>query len=108
HRTLNIGLIGLTSAMAWGRSRRERPGWGYLALGAAGLAAMSYGAYLGGRMVYELGVGVQPAGGLHEAEAPEYGLTDAPEAARDMVSDAASGAAHAAEDARGGEVAPAL
>lgn len=71
HRTLNLGLIGLTAAMAAKRWGERRPSLGYLALGAGGMAVMSYSAYLGGNMVYEHGVGVSSAGGLLENEAPE-------------------------------------
>ena len=71
HRTLNLGLVGLTTAMAAKRWRERRPSLGYLALGAGGMAVMAYSAYLGGNMVYEHGVGVSSAGGLLESEAPE-------------------------------------
>jgi uncharacterized membrane protein len=71
HRTLNLGLIGLAAVMAAKRWGESRPSLRYLALGAGGLAVMSYSAYLGGNMVYEHGVGVSSAGGLLESEAPE-------------------------------------
>jgi uncharacterized membrane protein len=71
HRTLNLGLVGLTAAMAAKRQRESRPSLGYLALGAGGMALMAYSAYLGGSMVYHHGVGVGSAGGLLESEAPE-------------------------------------
>jgi uncharacterized membrane protein len=71
HRTLNLGLIGLASAMAAKRWREDHPSLGYLALGAGGMAVMAYSAYLGGSMVYHHGVGVGSAGGLLESQAPE-------------------------------------
>ena len=70
HRTLNLGVLAATVAMALHRAGRERPGAGYLALGLTAVGVTLYSAYLGGRMVYAHGVGVEPAGGLEEDHAP--------------------------------------
>lgn len=108
HRNLNLGLVGLTTAMAIRRMRRHRPSLGYLAAGAAGLGVMSYSAYLGGHMVYEHGVGVAAAGGVREDAAPELTPTNAGEAARVAAENVAQGAPHAVEDLTTGEVVPYL
>lgn len=71
HRNLNLGLVGVGVWMAARRTRRRRPGAPYLLAGLGVLGAMAYSAYLGGRMVYEHGVGVAAAGGLKERAAPE-------------------------------------
>ncbi|MBY0397248.1 MAG: DUF2231 domain-containing protein, partial [Thermoleophilia bacterium] len=71
HRTLNMGLTALLVTLAADRVRRERPGPGYLAAGLAGIAAMAYSTYLGGRLVYGHGIGVEAAGGVRGDAAPE-------------------------------------
>ena len=108
HRTLNVGLLGTLGAMAWHRTRRERPGWGYLAAGIASISAMSYSAYLGGHMVYEHGVGVRAAGRIEEGEAPQIHLRDAPGLAAKAAADAAHGLEHAAHHLAEGDVVPTL
>jgi uncharacterized membrane protein len=70
HRNLNLSLTAITGLMAAWRWREEEAGPGYLALGLAGLGALSYSAYLGGKMVYEHGVGVKPADGLQDGDSP--------------------------------------
>jgi uncharacterized membrane protein/ferritin-like metal-binding protein YciE len=63
HRNLNVALLGLTVALATARVTRQRPGWGYLAAGLGGVAGMNYTAYLGGKLAYTHGVGVERSGG---------------------------------------------
>jgi uncharacterized membrane protein len=70
HRTLNLGLIGLTTLMAARRARRKQPSLRYLTAGLAGLGVMTYSAYLGGRMVYGHGVGVEVASRAREGDSP--------------------------------------
>jgi uncharacterized membrane protein len=106
HRNLNIGLIALTALMAAQRARRRRPSRGYLIAGALGTLAMSYSAYLGGHMVYELGVGVQKAGGLLEDEAPEVRPGTLREAARVSAHHLVEGARNTIGQFREGEVLP--
>lgn len=94
HRTLNIGLVTLTAAMAGKRARMRRPTLPYLAVGAAGLGLMAYSAYLGGKMVYHHGVGVRAAGGLIEEEAPEITPASLPEVAATSVDHLREGIEH--------------
>ncbi|HEU0301193.1 MAG TPA: DUF2231 domain-containing protein [Longimicrobium sp.] len=108
HRTLNAGLVGLTTALAIKRARRRRPGLGYLALGAAAWGVMGYSAYLGGRMAYAHGVGVKPAGGVNEPRGPEIGAGDLREGARIAAGNLAEGAVGAAREYAAGKVAPAF
>lgn len=108
HRTLNAALVGVTTAMAFARVRRHRPGLGYLAVGLAALGAMGYSAYVGGRMAYEHGVGVKPAGGLNEARGPEVGLGNVRESAEIAAGNLAHGARGAVRETASGELAPAL
>lgn len=108
HRTLNAGLVGVTAAMAARRMRTHQPGVGYLALGLAALGVMGYSAYLGGRMTYEHGLGVKPAGGLNEGRGPEIGLGNVGEGARVAVGNLADGVRGAAREMAAGDVVPAL
>lgn len=97
HRTINMGLVGLTSAMAFMRRKTEAPSAGYLLAGFAGLALMNYTAYLGGKMVYEHGVGVKPAGGLRGGDAPEIHAANLDE----VTQESARRIAHAAKEVVG-------
>jgi uncharacterized membrane protein len=108
HRNLNLALIGLTGWMAARRARRVEPSLRYLAAGLAGIGVMVYSAYLGGRMVYEHGVGVSAAGMLREAEAPHL----LPETAGEVASISATHLVRGARDVVGslarGELVPTL
>lgn len=106
HRTLNLGLIGMAAAMAARRVTEKEPSPGYLAAGAAGVAAMIYSAYLGGQMVYDRGVGVRTAGGLREEVAPP--LTQPGRAAAMSARHVAAGARHAVEESMTGDLVPTL
>jgi uncharacterized membrane protein len=108
HRSLNVSLVTLTTAMATWRLGRERAGAGYLALGLAGLGAMTYSAYLGGKMVYEHGLGVRPADGLRDGDSPEILPSTAGEVARRVGRDLERGVTSALDDLRKGDVLPAL
>lgn len=108
HRNLNLGLIGLATLLAVRRSGRRRASRGYLVAGFAGLGAMMYSASLGGKLVYEHGLGVEPAGGLHEDQAPELRPDNLGEVARLAATQIEHGARHAWEHLREGEFAPTL
>ena len=90
------------------RSRRSEPGGGYLLAGLAAVAVMSYTAYLGGKMVYDHGVGVSTADGVPDPEAPEIRRDNLPQIPKTSARHVAHGLQHAAEHAREGDIAPAL
>lgn len=108
HRSLNVGFLGLATTMAVWRFQCPRPGLRYLAVGLAGLATVTYSAYLGGKMVYEHGVGVKAAGGIREGHAPELFPGRAGEWSRHAVAEAKEAVRHAAGDVAQGRVAPAF
>jgi uncharacterized membrane protein len=108
HRTMNISFLALASAMAALRARRERPTWSYLAAGIIGTAGLFYSAYLGGKMVYTHGVGVEKAAGLDHNEAPELVPSQAGRVARKALQHAARGVWHTVQDTADGEIVPAL
>ena len=106
HRNLNlVSGVALAGMALWRRD--HDPGPGYLALGAGVLGAMFYTAYLGGKMVYDHGVGVEAAGGVR-ADVPELRWGEVRRTARAAVTDMRQGAAHAVEELREGRLAPSL
>ncbi len=82
HRNINLSAVAVSSAMCIYRLRRPRPGWGYLSLGIGLMGAVSYSAYLGGRMVYGKGLGVESADGVRHEEAPTVGVDNLGEVLR--------------------------
>lgn len=108
HRNMNLALTTVGTAMAAWRVSEEEAGPTYLALGLAALGAMSYSAYLGGKMVYEFGVGVKPADGLRAGDAPELAPGHLAEAGRRAVRDLADSVRPVVDDLRAGRLAPAL
>lgn len=110
HRTLNVGLVAASAGMAAWRWREPEATPGYLGLGLAALGLLGYSAYLGGKMVYQHGLGVEAADGIYEEDhpVPEITRATAGEALRYAARDVASGARNAAKQMRDGEIAPRL
>ncbi len=107
HRNLNAALIGTTAAMAIYRQTRERPGLAYLLLGAVGMAGMTYTAYLGGKMVYAHGVGVEPDG-VNIDNSPELRPGELARVARESARRVGEQARASVEEIRAGQIAPAM
>jgi hypothetical protein len=109
HRTLNLGLVAIAGAMAAYRAGKDRPNAAYLGVGLAGLAALTYSAYLGGAMVYHEGVGVEAADGVRKnPPVPELSRKEAPQALRTAASDVAKGIQLTVEESANGDLVPAL
>lgn len=109
HRTLNLGLVAAAAGMSVVRAREKKPGIGYLLAGLAALAVLDYSAYLGGSMVYHLGVGVETADGVRtHPPVPELTLADAGKAARTAVSDLEEGIKMTVEETGRGDLVPEL
>jgi uncharacterized membrane protein len=108
HRNLNLGLTALGTLMAAWRWGRDEASPGYLALGLAGVGVLGYSAYLGGKMVYEHGVGVKPADGLRYGDSPELAPGHFGEAVRQTVHDVQQSIPRMVEETRAGQIAPAL
>lgn len=70
HRNLNFVATVVAASMAVWRAGHKRPNAVYLGVGVAGLGVLAYTAYLGGKLVYDDGVGVEPAHGVYRADAP--------------------------------------
>ena len=70
HRNLNFIATVVASSMAFWRVNHRKPNAAYLGVGAAGVGVLAYTAYLGGKLVYDVGVGVEPAHGVYRSDAP--------------------------------------
>ena len=70
HRNLNFIATVVASSMALWRVNHRKPSAAYLGVGAAGVGVLAYTAYLGGKLVYGVGVGVEPAHGVYRSDAP--------------------------------------
>ena len=108
HRNLNMSLTAVSALMAAWRWGEDEPSAGYLALGLAGLGALSYSAYLGGKMVYEHGVGVKPADGLRDGDAPELAPGQLAETARRAAADLKASIPPMVDDLKAGRIAPSI
>lgn len=109
HRNINLSAVAIAAGMAAWRMTRERPSAAYLALGLASMGAVTYSAYLGGHMVYELGVGVKPADGLKkEGTVPELTPSNLGHAAREAADDLAAGARLTVKEIGEGKLVPAI
>ena len=107
HRNLNAGLVALSTGMAVYRAGVEEPGPVYLAAGMVAMGALGYSAYLGGHMVYELGVGIKDRG-LNEERAPELRADNLDEVGRIALENLGAGARGAAAEIARGELVPVL
>lgn len=108
HRNINLVLAAGAVVLAVRRMRSRRPSIGQLAAGALGVAAMTFTAALGGKMVYEHGVGVKAAGGLKEERAPQVTLANLPAAVGQSAANLGEAVRHGAEHVLKGEIAPSL
>jgi uncharacterized membrane protein len=70
HRNLNFIATVVASSMALWRLNHRKPNGAYLGVGVAGVGVLAYTAYLGGKLVYGVGVGVEPAHGVYRSDAP--------------------------------------
>ena len=70
HRNLNFIATVVASSMALWRVTHRKPSAAYLGVGAAGVGVLAYTAYLGGKLVYGVGVGVESAHGVYRSDAP--------------------------------------
>ena len=70
HRNLNFIATVVAGGMALWRFNHRKPNAAYLSVGAVGVGVLAYTAYLGGKLVYDVGVGVEPAHGVYRSDAP--------------------------------------
>ncbi len=112
HRNLNLTVVALTSALAVRRLGQRRAGAAYLLTAGAALGALLYSGYLGGKVVYEYGVGVQPApgprGGVYQGGGPALTPQNAPRVLRSAAHDLGMGVKHLVREVGEGKIAPDL
>lgn len=108
HRNLNAVATILTSGMAVWRARHEKPNAAYFGAGIIGIAVLTYTAYLGGQLVYEAGVGVEPAHGVYRPEAPTLRADQMGAFVGAAATDLAHGVQHMAQELRDGYIVPAI
>jgi uncharacterized membrane protein len=108
HRNLNVAAAVIASGLAIWRSRRKRPSAAYLGIGAAGVGVLGYTAYLGGKLVFDDGVGVAPANGVYRPDAPRLGKGDMGAFLKDAATDVGHGVMHMVEEVSKGLIIPAI
>ena len=108
HRNLNFAATVLASCMALWRIRRQTPNAMYLGIGAAGIGILGYTAYLGGKLVYDSGVGVEPAHGVYRADAPRLRAGQVSAFVKAAGTDFVHGVQHMAEEIGNGQVVPTI
>ncbi len=112
HRNLNLAVLGLTTALAVRRQGERKAGPAYLVGAALAVGTLLYSGYLGGKVVYEYGVGVQPApgprGGLYEGGGPPLTAREAPRVLRSAAHALGTGVKHLVQEVGAGKLAPSL
>jgi len=108
HRNLNMATVAITSAMAVRRSQVTRPSLPYLLGGLAAVGATIYSAYLGGTLVYQHGVGVEPAGGLYQGGGPELKPRNVGRVAKAVGQGLGQGVKHVVEETAEGKIVPSM
>ena len=108
HRNLNAIATIITSGMAVWRARHKEPNAAYFGAGVIGMGVLAYTAYLGGQLVYEAGVGVEPAHGVYRPDAPTLRANQMGAFVGAAATDLAHGVQHMAQELREGYFVPAI
>jgi uncharacterized membrane protein len=108
HRNLNALATVVAITMAVWRHQVRKPDALYLAAGVAGVGVVTYTGYLGGELVYEHGVGVDPAKGVWRPDAPQLSRRQIGAFVRDAAVDVWHGLKHMGEELAQGKIVPAL
>lgn len=108
HRNLNAVVTTIVTCMALWRARHDEPSAGYVGAGILGMSILAYTAYLGGKLVYDTGVGVAPAHGVYRPDAPTLRAEQLDEFAGAAATDLVHGVQHMAQELRNGYVVPAI
>lgn len=106
HRNLNFVATVVAGCMALWRAEHRRPNAIYLGAGTAGIGVVAYTAYLGGKLVYESGVGVEPAHGVYRADAPALKTGQGSAFFKTAGTDLVHGVQHMIEELREGKFVP--
>ncbi len=108
HRNLNFVATVVATSMAVWRVQQKRPNAVYLGAGLAGVGVLAYTAYLGGKLVYDDGVGVEPAKGVYRPDAPALRWGQLGAFLETAATDLWHGVQHMVEEVRQGKLVPTI
>jgi uncharacterized membrane protein len=108
HRNLNFIATVLVTGMALWRLKHAKPSAAYLGVGAAGVGVIAYTAYLGGKLVYDVGVAVKPAHGIYRSDAPALKSGEVVSFIKTAGSDLVHGVEHMIEEVANGQLVPTI
>jgi uncharacterized membrane protein len=108
HRNLNFIATVVATGMAIWRINEGKPSAGYFVAGAAGICILAYTAYLGGKLVYSVGVGVDPAHGVYRADAPALKSGQIVSFIKTAATDLLHGVQHMVEEVAKGRLIPTI
>jgi uncharacterized membrane protein len=109
HRTLNVLAMITMGCMAVWRVKHKWPNATYLGVGGVAIGVIGYTGYLGGKLVSKFGVGVGPAGGVYQPDAPAFGAGRSVTAFIKAAGvDLAHGVRHMIQEVRSGQIIPTL
>lgn len=108
HRNLNFVATLVAAGLALWRMKHRKPNVAYLGVGAAGVGVLAYTAYLGGKLVYDVGVGVGPAKGVYRADAPVLASGQVGAFVKTAGTDLLHGVQHMVAEIADGRLAPTL
>ena len=108
HRNLNFIATLVAGGMALWRFNHRKSNAAYLGVGAVGVGVLAYTAYLGGKLVYDVGVGVEPAKGVYRTDAPALKSGQIGSFVKTAGTDFVHGVQHMVEEVAQGRLIPAL
>lgn len=111
HRNINIAATVGAGILAWRRLSmrpKETPSTRYLSAGFGLVAGLLYTGYLGGKLVYREGLGVEAADGVYKDPSVDYDHGDALDVARQTGKSLGTGVKHLAQELGEGKIAPTL
>jgi uncharacterized membrane protein len=106
HRNLNFVATLVAGGMALWRANHQKPNAVYLGTGAVGVGVLAYTAYLGGKLVYGAGVGVEPAHGIYRPDAPALRSGQVGPFIKTAATDLTHGVQHMVQEVGKGQLIP--
>jgi len=107
-RNLNFIATVVATSMALWRVNHRKPNAAYLGFGAAGVGILAYSAYLGGKLVYDVGVGVEPAHGVYRSDAPKLKFGQVRSFVKTAGTDLVHGVQHMVQEVAKGRLVPTI
>ena len=107
-RNLNFIATVVATSMALWRVNHRKPNAAYLGFGAAGVGILAYSAYLGGKLVFDVGVGVEPAHGVYRSDAPKLKFGQVRSFVKTAGTDLVHGVQHMVQEVAKGRLVPTI